>query len=579
MSDRSQVKLWFGLSLLLPIYFGSVSLVRSISYPYAVQDDVRQHVVWFEQFIDPQLFPNDWIAGYFRSISPVGFEAFYYLFAKLGIEPLLLAKILPLVLSAIAGAYCFGIALELLKIPAGAFLTSVILMQSLWLEDDIVTATPRSFVYPIFLAFLYYLLKRKPLFCAGAIALQSVFYPQLALVEVGILTVRLLNWQGRITLSRNRKDYFWWLVSAAIALFLLLAFRPSLGAYAPPVSLAEMRVMPEFGVDGRAQFFNPNPFEFWLTGNSGLALSADPPLIWLSLLLPIFCWRKQFGIEKIAQLRLLLDILLASLGWFLLAHLLLPKLYVPARYTQHSLRVLMAIAAGIVLTLLLDYGLRFLPSSPNPFSLGRRGAEPDLSPSPSGRGARGEGNTQRSIALQLSGILLAVLLIVPQIPSVFIRENAQLIGSVPDLYEFFAQQPKDILIASLSEEINSVPTFSKRSILVGREYVLPYHMGYYREMRQRAIDLLTAQYSSDLQIVKNFIQKYGIDFFVLDRDAFEVDYIDDSDWLEQFETVANEAIDRLERGEHLILQRSMRRCAALRLRQLVVLKANCVAGS
>lgn len=551
MHYRSRVKLWFGLSLLLPIYFGGVSLVRSLSHSYAVQDDVRQHVVWFEQFIDPELFPNDWIAGYFQAISPAGFKAFYYLFSQLGIEPLLLAKILPLVLSVIAGAYCFGIAIELLKNPAGAFLTSVILMQSLWLEDDIVTATPRSFVYPIFLGFLYYLLKRKPLICAGAIALQSVFYPQLALVEVGILTVRLFDWhQGRITISRNRKEYVWWAVSAAIALILLLAFRPNLGAYAPPVSLAEMRVMPEFGVDGRAQFFNPNPFQFWLTGNSGLALSADPPLIWLSLLLPIFYWRKQFGVEKIAQIRLLTDILLASLGWFFLAHLLLPKLYVPARFTQHSLRVLMAIAAGIVLTLLLD---RFR-----------------------------QGQLQKrwqSIALRVGGILLAILLILPQIPSIFIAENAQLIGAVPNLYEFFAQQPKDILIASLSEEINSVPTFSKRSILAGREYVLPYHMGYYREMRQRAIDLLTAQYSSDPQIVKNFINQYGVDFFVLDRDAFEVDYIDDSDWLEQFGTVTDAAIDRLERGEKLILQGSIRQCAVLRLRRLTVLQAECVAGA
>ena len=550
MHDQSRIKLWFGLSLLLPIYFGAVSLVRSLSHAYAVQDDVRQHVIWFQQFIDADLFPNDWIAGYFQSIEPAGFKAFYYLFAQLGVEPLLLAKILPLVLSIITAAYCFGVVLELLKTPVGAFLTTVILIQSLWLEDDIVTATPRAFVYPIFLAFLYYLVKKKPLFYLAAIALQSVFYPQLALVEVGILTVRLLGWrQGRLEVSRNPRDYVRWLAGGAIALILLLVFRANLGAYAPPVSLAEMRVMPEFGPEGRGQFFNPNPLQFWLTGNSGLALSADPPLIWSSLLLPIFYWRKQFGVEKIPQIRLLLDILLASLGWFFLAHLLLPKLYVPARYTQHSLRVLMAIAAGIMLTLLLDRLRQWRPQE-----------------------------KWKSIALKIGGILLAIMLIVPQIPTVFLSENAQLIGGVPNLYEFFAQQPKDVMIASLSEEVNSVPTFSQRSILVGREYVLPYHIGYYREMRQRAIDLLTAQYSSDPATVKNFVDQYGVDFFVLDRDAFEVDYIDDSDWLEQFQPVAEDAIDRLERKERPILQRAVRECTVLRLRRLSVLEADCVVG-
>lgn len=555
MHHQSRIKQWFGLSLLLPIYFGSVSLARSLSHAYAVQDDVRQHVVWFEQFIDPELFPNDWIAGYFQAIEPAGFKAVYYLFAQLGIEPLVLAKILPLVLSLITAIYCFGFALALLKNPAGAFLTTVILMQSLWLEDDIVTATPRAFVYPIFLAFLYYLVQRKPLFYLGAIALQSLFYPQLALVEVGMLTVRLLRWRdGRLALSRDRREYYQWLAGAAIALFLLLAFRSNLGVYGPPVSLAEMRVMPEFGVEGRAQFFNPNPLQFWLTGNSGLALSADPPLIWLSFLLPVFCWRKQL-VASVAHLRLLLDILLASLGWFLLAHLLLPKLYVPARYTQHSLRVLMAIAAGIVLTLLLDR-LRQFPS------LSRTNAA----------------QIRSKALVAIGSFLLAILLIVPQIPSVFLSENAQLIGAVPNLYEFFAKQPKDILIASLSEEVNSVPTFSERSILVGREYVLPYHIGYYREMRQRAIDLLTTQYSSDPAIVKNFVEKYGVDFFVLDRDAFEVDYIDDSDWLSQFQPVAQQAIDRLAQNDRPILQQKIRQCTALRLRRLSVLRAECVVG-
>jgi hypothetical protein len=262
-----------------------------------------------------------------------------------------------------------------------------------------------------------------------------------------------------------------------------------------------------------------------------------------------FLLAQAIGVEKIPQIRLLLDILLASLGWFFLAHLLLPKLYVPARYTQHSLRVLMAIAAGIVLTLLLDRLRQWRPQE-----------------------------QWKSIALKVGGILLAIMLIVPQIPTVFLSENAQLIGGVPNLYEFFAQQPKDVMIASLSEEVNSVPTFSQRSILVGREYVLPYHIGYYREMRQRAIDLLTAQYSSDPVTVKNFVDQYGVDFFVLDRDAFEVDYIDDSDWLEQFQPVAEDAIDRLERKERPILQRAVRECTVLRLRRLSVLEADCVVG-
>ncbi len=88
-----------------------------------------------------------------------------------------------------------------------------------------------------------------------------------------------------------------------------------------------------------------------------------------------------------------------------------------------------------------------------------------------------------------------------------------IVGGVPELYEFFQQQPQGIVIASLVDEVNNLPTFSKRSILVGSEYAIPYHQGYYhRKFRQRTIELIQAQYSQDLTDVQQLIQKYGIDF-------------------------------------------------------------------
>jgi hypothetical protein len=547
------VAFWWGLSLVLPIYFGAVSLYRAVSHNYAVQDDVRQHVVWMQRYVDPELFPNDWIADYFQTIAPAGYKALYYVAAQLGIEPLLFAKILPLILGTIATAYCFGVSLQLLPVPAGAWITSVILIQSLWLEDDIVTATPRAFLYPIFLAFLYYLLKRSIVPCLLAIALQVLFYPQLALVEVGILTLRLLHQhQGRWQLSAARSDWLLWGAGCGFTIALLLLFQADLGAFGPPVSEAQMRSMPEFAPKGRTQFFHPNPLQFWLTGNSGISLSSDPPLIWASFLLPVLLqYRLPLASAITAKIRLLPEILLSSLGLFMLAHLLLPRLYVPSRYTQHSLRVLMVLAAGIALTLILDRVRRWLRS---------------LRP-------RGQAGTIACLCL-----LAAAALVVPAIPAVFISENAQLIGGAPRLYQFFAGQPKDVLIASLSEEVNSLPTYSQRSILVGREYVLPYHIGYYTQMRQRAIDLLTAQYSPDLAEVQQFVRQYGVDFWLIDRDAFDPEYIEDSDWLMQFAATAEAAIDRLAQAPP-VLQQKLKQCTALRLKRFVVLKADCVAGA
>ena len=97
---------WLLLSLTVPLYFGLISLARGWG-EYSVQDDARLHIVWLQTLIDPDLFPNDLIAQYYQSIQAVGFRLFYAAFAKLGLEPLLLAKLLPTGLALVATGYCF----------------------------------------------------------------------------------------------------------------------------------------------------------------------------------------------------------------------------------------------------------------------------------------------------------------------------------------------------------------------------------------------------------------------------------------------------------------------------------------
>src|SRR5215208_192506 len=116
-------------------------------------------VFWMERFLDPQLFPNDLIADYFQSVAPTGYSALYNLMAHLGVHPMLLNKLLPMALGFITTAYCFLLCLRILPVPGAAFFSTLILNQSIWMQDDLVSATPRAFLYPLFLAFLYYLVK------------------------------------------------------------------------------------------------------------------------------------------------------------------------------------------------------------------------------------------------------------------------------------------------------------------------------------------------------------------------------------------------------------------------------------
>ncbi|MDJ0534595.1 MAG: hypothetical protein QNJ70_19290 [Xenococcaceae cyanobacterium MO_207.B15] len=185
--------LWFGISLLIPFYFGLISLYFAFHDDYIVQDDARQHIVWLQRYVDPSLFPDDAIADYFTSVAPLGYKSFYWLLAKLGIEPIITAKILPLLLAIIATYYLFLFTYSILPLPISSFWSCLFFNQLIWLNDDLVSDTPRAFIYPLFAAFLYYFSKRSLIPSLIVMAIQGLFYPQILLVQLPTIFITLLN--------------------------------------------------------------------------------------------------------------------------------------------------------------------------------------------------------------------------------------------------------------------------------------------------------------------------------------------------------------------------------------------------
>jgi len=132
------------------------------------------------------------------------------------------------------------------------------------------------------------------------------------------------------------------------------------------------------------------------------------------------------------------------------------------------------------------------------------------------------------------------------------------------------------LIASLSEQANNIPSLSRRSVLTSSEIANPYHMGYYRQIQERTYDLMAAQYSDDLSEIKEFIQKYDIDFWLVDANAFKASYVENNSWLRQIEPTASEAIAILNQGEKPVLSSLVRPCNVLRTKGRIVLDATCI---
>jgi hypothetical protein len=423
-------------------------------------------------------------------------------------------------------------------------------------------------VYPLFLAFLYYLLRFSLLPCLVAIALEGLFYPLMVFISLGILFVRLWDWQRwPPRLDLNRSNYLLCAAGLGVALVVMLPYAQATSEFGPLVTATQARAMPEFWPGGRHPYFDNNPWRFWLIGeHSGVLPPLLPPLIWIGLLLPVvLLYPSRFPLVRQVKntVAILPQIVVVSLGLFLAAHALLLKLFFPSRYMGHTLRVVMAIAAGIVLSVMLDavlHACNQLAKSNRP---------------------------RRQFWVLASTVLLgAVLVVYPNFWAGFPKTNYRTSGESA-LYQFLKTQPKDILIATLSEEANNIPTFSQRSILVGREYALPFHLGYYRQIRQRAIDLIRAQYSQDLAAAQQLIQKYGVDFWLLERTAFTPEYLTSKSpwlrsfepafWLRSFEPAFTEALANLEQGKKPALAELIKRCSVFEQESLVVLQAKCIA--
>lgn len=550
---------WFSLSLTFAAIYGYLSLRQVFGMEYIVQDDVRQHVFWMERFRHPEMFPNDLIADYFQSVAPTGYTTLYWLMSALGIDPIVASKVLPPVLGLITTAYCFGVSMQIFPVPFAGFVSALLLNQCMWTKSDLASATPRAFVFPLFLAFAYYLLRSAIIPCLISIALIGLFYPQYILIAAGVLVLRYFEMKNRrLQLVQDRSTWTFNGAGLAIAFVVVAFYALNHSSFGPTMSVAEAKTLPEFLPGGRAPFFHTNAWEFWVDGRgSGFLPSLMPILVYFGLLLPgllRFPQALPLSQQVTPKLHLLTQILLTSIFMFLAAHAVLFKLHLPSRYTGNSFRIILSLAAGIAIVLLLDSLFQVLLKT----SWGR------------GR--------QQSVAIAATVLLMAALVLYPSFVPKF--PNAQYIeGDEPDLYKFFAQQPIDTMIVSLAKEGDNLPTYSQRSILTGEEYAIPYHAGYYRQFRQRTLEAIAAQYSPELSQVQQFTQKYGVDFWLLDRKAFDLDYVQAHRWIKQYQPAATDAVTHLQQGQVPILKQRLAACTVFQQEKLLVVQADCVVGA
>ncbi len=148
-----------------------------------------------------------------------------------------------------------------------------------------------------------------------------------------MLTVALVKWRAnRLQLSRDRQDYVFWAAGLGVALLVILPFSRAMDSVGQPLTYDLMRSMPEHGLMGRNEYFGVPPLNFWFNGRSGIRLQLFPSFSLVGLALPLLGRSRFAAMQPLTpKVRVLVDVLLASMGWFVLAHLFLPRIYLPSR--------------------------------------------------------------------------------------------------------------------------------------------------------------------------------------------------------------------------------------------------------
>jgi hypothetical protein len=548
---RNRIWAWFSISLSIALLIGCISLIPAIQNKFAIHDDARIHVAWMLRYIDPQTFPHDYIADYFQNTEPIGYSFIYRFAALLGISSIKFNCYLPVLLTVIVACFAFLLSMQIVPSGAIATLSTILILEALWLKPDLASATPRAFVPALLLAFLYALSSNRQKLLVVMLILQALFYPPVLLICWCVWLIQIWNLR-RTDPVAARASITAFLVASAVAAIAMIPGILSSRPYGPLVTLEQSHSMPWFSPEGKHEFFSTDPVEYYLKGaNTGFVLwPIRPHSLWLALLLPIvWRWRSRSNVGQMItpQIKLLLYLIIASIFLFVAAHVLLFHLYVPSRYTRFSFQIAGGLAASIFLVLIFDFVW-------NQLSLIKiAGLRQILKP-----------------------VLILFVIVLPIIP--FEKDfprSRYVIGKHEAAYKFLSGQ-SNILIASLSGEADNLPAFTGQSILSSRQYWLPWYPKYYWEVYHRFSDSIRAQYTDNYSDLAKFISAYHVDEILVDSGWRNPEYVQNTDWANEFHADVENVESSLRQGHVPALFRFQKTCTLFSDRSLSLIDAHCV---
>jgi hypothetical protein len=556
---------WLAAATLIGILPYLQAMIATLAGPFTIDDDARQLVFWMVRWRDPALFRSDLIADYFASVSPPGFRAAYWLPAQLGVDPVLMSKLFPIVLNAVMTVYAFRLTRQLSggRTPA-AFLGAVGLALLMAWSHIIISGTPRAFGVPLLMVFLFYLARRSTLGVTVAAALVALTYPPAAALGLGALGLTAVRWRGgpRLDISWTTSRPILCAGGVGVAVLLVAALDRDFG---PIASMAQIKSEPMYRSGGRMPLVDEHG-AFRLDKCSGLfgvlpiewcqlagRRPAAPVLLGLLLAALVFAagsvrLRGPPG-ERPVDWGPIVRLLLIGAILYGVAFILLLKLHVPSRYATTPLRLVGFLGATMLGALLAERALRAAGSATGSALSGRQWVQLGLAAS-------------------------TVVSIAALYPLDVSRRNV--VPRYPAILAYLRGQPKSALVAGMHSMTSNIPGFARRRVLVASEYAIPIDRGYIARYRARARALIEAQYAADPAVLAAFLRRYKVTHLVLDPVVLSAAGLKSVWWRREHAAAHARVSAALARGDTPALRRLIAPCTALKERNLVVITARCV---
>ncbi len=463
------------ISLLVTLYCQFPLLTNK----YTINDDVRQEIYFYSQFRDKELFQGDLITGYFSKWNPWGLNIFYFM-VSLFCDPIKFTKILPFFVCALSTLYMFRIG-KLLKGNLVGFLAGLVFIFLAWSREFFEffgTGGAGDFGVLFCIMFLYYFLKEDFWKTMLILVFQALFYPPVFLICLLTYLSSIIFGLPKSLKIERKKILFLIGISLVITLILCLKYANS---QLELITLKEMKGMEEFYPGGRKPIFFPTVYQRWTNYESGLAI--DYPLKWLllvSFLMFLVLKKRVLNIPS-----KLWHFISASFILFVIANILMYRLYGPARYIRFSLPIFLIIFIVFNINKLL------------------------------------ETTKVRNIRLVflLTFVLLTTICFVPKLQRYYITAPS------PDLYNFLLTLPKDIFIAGHPTPMDNVPTFAKRKIFITEETSEPLYSNIYPILKERTYSFFKAYYSGSLEEIHDFCKSYNITHLIVYKSHFSQNYL------------------------------------------------------